>query len=234
MTNTPPSSANGPASTNDDVLVQMLPSAERLALVYAPQSARLPTLALFALDARVAGLLRNSREPMLAQLRLSWWRETLRQDAEKWPQGDPILSALRTWNGAHTELVALIDGWESLTGPAPLGPEALDGMARGRGDAFAALARVLGRLKDVEAARSLAREWALADLGMRLSNPAEREAARTLLMNTPRTQARLPRPLRPLLVLHGLARRRLAREEHGAAISPTAMLKALRLGLLGR
>jgi len=59
------------------MLVASLPTASRLALAYAPAKARLQTLALFALDTRLAGLLRNSSEPMLAQLRLSWWRETL-------------------------------------------------------------------------------------------------------------------------------------------------------------
>lgn len=221
-------------SSNEDSLTQILPSAVRLALAYAPKSARVQTLALFALDARLAGLLRHSREPMLAQLRLSWWRETLRQDAAQWPEGEPLLAALRSWNGHHNALTALVDGWESLTGPAPLKAESLDAMAQGRGEAFAALARALGREKDEDAARALGREWALADLSMRLSHPKEQEAARGLVAQERGKRRSLSRPLRPLLVLHGLAMRRFERGEEDSTISPAALLKALRLGLLGR
>jgi len=55
-------------------LLDSLGPLNRLALAYAPQSTRLPLLALLALDMRLAGIVRNSREPMLAQLRLAWWR----------------------------------------------------------------------------------------------------------------------------------------------------------------
>lgn len=226
----PPASS----SSNEDALFQILPSAARLALAYAPRAARIPTLALFALDARLAGLLRHSREPMLAQLRLSWWRETLRQDANQWPEGEPLLGALRSWNGEHKALTALVDGWEMLTGSAPLGSEAIEGMAQGRAEAFAALARALDREGERDAARVLGREWALADLSVRISNAQEREAARTLFAQSRAKRAPVSRSLRPLLVLHGLATYRLDRGEESGAIHPMALLKALRLGLLGR
>lgn len=211
----------------------ILPSASRLALTYAPRSSREATLALLALDSRLAGLLRHSREPMLAQLRLSWWRETLRQDPQAWPQGDPLLTALRSWNGGHQGLAALVDGWEALTGPAPLPAEALDAMADGRGDAFAGFARALGREREEEVAHRLGREWALADLSVHLSHPQEREAAR-VLAGKQTYRPWVSRPLRPLAVLHALAWHRLQRGGTDTAISPTALLKALRIGLLGR
>lgn len=214
-------------------LLAALPSASRLALAYAPAGARLPTLALFALDARMAGLLRNSREPMLAQLRLSWWRESLDRDAAEWPEGEPLLAALRSWNGEHRALTALVDGWEALTGPAPLPGEALRQMAGGRARASAGLARALGLGDDAAAAYRLGLQWGLADLAMRLGDPREREAAASLAWAESGQRVRVRRPLRPLLVLHGLALRRLKRGDDAAAVSPMAMLTALRLGLLG-
>ena len=218
---------------SDAALVETLPAASRLALAYAPRVARLPTLALFALDARLAGLLRHSREPMLAQLRLAWWRETLDRDGGEWPQGEPLLGALRSWDGRHKALVALVEGWEALTGPAPLPGEALATMAQGRADAFAALAGVLDREAEVEAAGRLGRQWSLADLAMRLSNPQERAAAASLARAEQGPPPRVSRRLRPLLVLHALARRRAERGEEAAAASPAALLTALRAGLLG-
>lgn len=221
-----------PGLPETDVLLQSLPAASRLALAYAPAPARVPTLALLALDARLAGLLRNSREPMLAQLRLSWWRESLGQPQDQWPDGEPLLAALRSWHGEHSALQALVDGWEALTGPAPLPSEALATMAKGRGDAFAALAHVLERRRDVETARTLGTQWAQADLAMRLGNSQERAAAVDLVAGHAPVRSRVSRSLRPVLVLHGLAHRRLAKGDE-AALSPAAMLKAMRLGLLG-
>lgn len=218
---------------NEQALLQTLPAASRLALAYAPLRARLPTLALFALDARLAGLLRHSREPMLAQLRFSWWRESLGRDYKEWPPGEPLLAALRSWGGRHSALAGLVDGWEAMTGAVPLPSEALRAMSQGRGEAFAALARTLGSDGEVETARTLGFQWSLADLAMRLGDPRERDTAVALAMRERSRRPRVSRPLRPLLVLHGLAMRRLDKREDAAAISPAALLTALRLGLLG-
>lgn len=216
-------------------LTRALPSVMKLALAYAPRRHRLQTMALFALDSRLANLLRHSREPMLAQLRLSWWRETLGREQAEWPLGEPLLAALALWSGHHRGLVALVDGWEALTGPAPLAPENLRTMVEGRGQAFAALAKALGCESDAEAARAIGQDWALSDLAMRLGNPQEQESARALATELALTRVpRLPRPLRPLGVVRQLSARRLAKGSEDAAISPMALLGAMRVGLTGR
>lgn len=217
----------------ENALLGTLPMIERLSLAYAPASARLPTLALFALDTRLAGLLRNSREPMLAQLRLAWWRENLERSSDEWPGGEPLLVALRSWNDRHKALRSLVDGWEALTGAAPLSADALAVMVAGRGDAFAALADALDRSHEAEAARWLGRRWGMADLAMRLRNPEERSAAVGMLAAEGGRRPHVSRALRPLLVLHGLAERRLAAGDEAASRSPLALLKAMRLGFLG-
>lgn len=216
--------------SQSEALLATLPTLQRLALAYAPAKARVPTLALLALDTRLAGLLRNSREPMLAQLRLAWWRENLLRDRREWPAGEPILQALASWQKSHGALTALVDGWEALTGTAPLPPTALDVMASGRGAAFAALAGIIGKDADIEAAARLGKAWALADLAQRLTHPDEHNAARELMEGADRGVPHLSRAMRPLVVLHGLAQRQLAGVEH----SPTALLLALRLGWFGR
>lgn len=227
-----PSSAAHAASDPEQALLETLPVIERLSLAYSPARARLPTLALFALDTRLAGLLRNSREPMLAQLRLAWWRENLESSGNEWPSGEPLLAALRSWNGNHKALVPLVDGWEALTGEAPLAVEALETMVAGRGHAFAALAQALDRPREAEIARQLGRKWAAADLAMRLSNAKERETVLTI-RSRERRPPRVSRALRPLLVLQALAERRLEKGNEAAVQSPIALLTALRLGLLG-
>lgn len=225
------SEPNTSESRPEDLLMPALPQTMRLALAYAPASARLPTLALLALDQRLAGLLRHSREPMMAQIRLAWWRETLDRDAAEWPEGEPLLAALRSWNGEHRALVALVNGWEALTGEAPLAPEALEEMVDGRAAAFAGLARALGREGEVEAARALGRGWALADLATKLNHPGESVVVRRLAQAEPGRAAKVSRVLRPLAVLEGLARDNLASEGRNSA---RTVLKAMRIGLLGR
>lgn len=222
-------------SKNDieEALLATLPLSQRLALAYAPSAARLPTLAVFALDTRLAGLLRHSKEPMLAQLRLAWWRESLERDASEWPAGEPLLAALRSWNGQHKALSALVDGWEALTGAAPLPPEALAQMVEGRGAAFGALASALGRPEEAQAAATIGRKWAMTDLATRLRDKNESEAVRVMIAADDRRRPRVSRSLRPLLVLHGLAQTRLARGAEKGAQSPAALLKAMRLGILG-
>ncbi len=236
---TDPETASAPAplapAQIEESLIPSLSPLASLALAYAPREHRLPTLALLALDARLANLLRHSKEPMLAQLRLSWWRETLGQDAARWPAGEPLLGALRSWNGHHGEAVALIDGWEALTAPAPLGAEALQAMAQGRGEAFAGFARQAGCAAHAEAARAIGIAWGLSDLAVRLRNAEEKAAVEALLeASRGRVGGAVPRALRPLKVLQVLSARRLAKGSEDAARSPGAVLRALGVGLFGR
>jgi len=212
-------------------LLPALPQTMQLALAYAPSRAKLPTLALLALDQRLAGLLRHSREPMMAQIRLAWWRETLGREAAEWPEGEPLLAALRSWNGGHRALVALVDGWEALTGEAPLAPESLEEMVDGRAAPFAGLAEALDRRNEADAARALGRRWALADLATKLNHPGESVVVKRLAQAERGHAPRVSRTLRPLAVLEGLARDNLASGGQGSA---RTVLKAMRIGLLGR
>jgi phytoene synthase len=217
----------------DEALIATLPAVARLALVYAPASARQQALALLALDARLANLIRRSSEPMLAQLRLAWWREAIAGDPAQWPTGEPILATLRSWGDRAGTASSLVDAWEALTAPSPLGSQAIEAFAGARGEAAVALADALGRPEDRQAARELGRIWALEDLSMRLGRDDERATASVAAAAMPARLPRVSRRLRPLRVLAGLSRRRrLAGSEEGAA-SPAALLEAMKLGLLG-
>lgn len=207
---------------------------QRMALAYCPRRARLATLALLALDTRFASLLRNSREPMLAQMRLAWWRETLSGDPARWPSGDPLLSALRSWDGHLRALAVLADGWEAMTGAAPLPLAAMLQFAAARGEAFARLCVVLGHEDERQTAARRAQAWAIADVVSRLSNPVEKQAAIGLLGEQDWGRGGLSRAMRPLAVLHGMAARNAWRGKDAREVGPLALLAAVRLGLLGR
>lgn len=217
-----------------DDLRETLPAMQRLALAYAPRSARDATLALLALDTRLAGVLRGASEPMLAQIRLAWWRDMLGRKAEERPSGEPLVALLALWGDEAAGLVALIDGWEALTEPELLDAGAMRGFCGGRGTAWAALARAVGCPSAQEAARSAGEGWALVDLAARLSAPEERDMASRLIAQHDWRPVALPRALRPLAVLHGIAARAAKRGGPIGEAGRSVVLSAMRIGLFGR
>jgi phytoene synthase len=215
-------------------LRETLPAMQRLALVYAPGRMREPTLALLALDSRLAGVLRSASEPMLAQIRLAWWRDMLARDAAERPGGEPVLALLSGWRDEAASLVALVDGWEQLVEPDSLGAEAMRAFCAGRGEACAALARVAGCSAAEGNARTAGEGWALADLAARLTDPQERETAAGLVREADWRRIALPRALRPLAILHGLAANAARSGQDFREPGPGSLLLAMRIGLCGR
>ena len=212
-------------------ILAALPQLQRLALAYAPATSRPALTALFALDARLAGIVRNSHEPMLAQLRLTWWREELTANGGASTVNDPLLQLLHNWPGSKAALSGLADGWEAMTGPPPLSSDMFIALAEARGRAFAALAD----LPEVAAiALRMGRSWALADIADHLSDARERETVRALVQAQDWRWQRLPRKLRSLAVLHGLAARTVCRDSDSGSRTPGALLVAMRIGMMGR
>lgn len=216
--------------TDSSPLLAALAPAARLALAYAPARTRPLALGLLALDQRLADTIRTVREPVLAQIRLAWWRDQLQSAGGGADRGEPLLAALAAWGERRAELAALADGWEEMIGKPPLNRAALAACAAARGQGWAALADLLGH--DPDEARRAGQGWALADLAPRLSHPGERAAALDLAAAHDWRRPALPRDLRPLLVLSGLAGRTRGRAP--LLSGSGALVTALRLGLLGR
>ena len=210
-------------------LLAELPPVKRLALSYAPSLARQATLALLALDERMAKMLRAAREPLATQLRLAWWRETLEQPRTEWPRGDPILDALRGWR-EPAALAPLANGWEALLAER-LTPTVIADFVDGRGQAFAGLAREFGA-EPAEDAAQAARVWALADLAANISDGDERELV--VAYGRRQTMPRLSPYLRPLAILAGLGARALEQGGTPLLAGPGSALMALRIGMTGR
>lgn len=214
-----------------DTLEDTLPIAQRLALSYTPANARDDCLTLLLLDNRLAGILRQRSEIIIAQMKLAWWRDRLGEPPEAWPLGEPLLERLRQWKGAPADLTPLVNGWERLLAD-DLNTPALAEFADGRALAWQALAAGHAPNEPSEKVHVAAREWALTDLAIHLGNQEEAQAATRLAEGA--TSAVLPRQLRALAVLRGLSRRALNRGSREVLDGPMAMLAALRIGLTGR
>jgi phytoene synthase len=216
----------------DRALLQTLPPVARLALAYAPARAQPAWLAVLALDARLAQQVRSAREPILGQIKLAWWRERLAEPPAAWPQGEPLLMAVAGWHGHHPALAALVDGWEALLGGAPLPDAVLAQFVAGRAAAMQGLARVLHRPEAAAASGEAGAGWAIADLAAHLTDADERAAAGKLADAHDWRRPRLPRDMRPLVVLRGLGQRHL---DGGGRATGSAgqLLLAMRLGIFG-
>lgn len=154
-----------------------------LALSYAPADRRGGLTALFALDATLGQVLRTTREPLVGQMRLTWWYEALEALDGAPPPAQPVLQALaaevlpRGVSGA--QLAKMIDGWEALL-EEPLDGQALSRHAILRGARlFEAAAVVLGGGSGAGwRVERLGRGWAYADLAKGISDRAVCSIAR--------------------------------------------------------
>ena len=158
-----------------------IPNPERaLALSYAPASTRPGLEALFALDTALGTILKTTREPIVGQMRLTWWYEALGRLDTAPPPAEPVLQALAHHvvpqvGGATVATIA--EGWEALL-ETPLDDAAVERFASLRGgQLFAAAASLLAVSDDRIAAAG--EGWALADLSQRLSDAPGRSLART-------------------------------------------------------
>ena len=183
----------------------------RMILSYAPAGRRAGLAALFALDDTLAGIMRSTREPMVGQMRLTWWHDALAALDTRPPPAEPVLQALARHvvpAASGATLVAMIDGWEELLDPEPLDATRLRRSAEGRGaKLFAAAGVVLGAAPGDPLAAA-GRGWALADLAGHVRDGRVREVAATMAAEelAAATASRWSRAARPLGALAHLAR----------------------------
>ncbi len=216
-----------------EALLESLPLSHRLALSYTPRAFRSDTLCLLALNERLAAIVRQDGEPMIAQIKLAWWRDRFAEYKGDWPVGEPLLERLSQWEGNTHQLVQLVNGWEVLLAEA-LGHEEIEQYARGHALSWAAMHDRLGSATDLDSVRLAAKQWALADLAVHLGDPRERAVVQQILAGIPAPGLPLARPARPLAVLRALALRAQQRGSTELLAGPGAMLLAMRVGITGR
>lgn len=176
-----------------DAVLELAPPAQ-LAIAYAPLNIRSAFALLLQIDNRFAEILRNAREPMIAQIKMAWWREAFASPAEARPKGEPLLHALNEV-GEYiplSALEALAAAWEHLLGNERFSQELVDAHAELRAEAiFLTYAGWMGTVQDM---RPIGRIWALEAL--RIAFPE-----RVAVCNTPHAPLPKARALRPLSIL---------------------------------
>lgn len=212
-----------------------LPDEARLALAYTGQDLRGALTIFFEFDARLARIVAATTEPMLGQMRLAWWRDTLGQTPAERPSGDQVLDAIgERWGGAEGALIAVVDGWERMLSEPPLQREAALAFVEGRAQGLSALAALSGANALVaDKIRAAGRFWALADAASHIAQEAERQTLLELVRDLP-VRMPLSAPFRGVAVLGALAERAIKAGGTPMMAGRGAALTALRAGLLGR
>lgn len=201
-----------------------------LALAYAPRRLRPALSALWRLDEQLGATVARTENPAVGQMRLIWWHDAI-LSMRAVPPADPVLIALADARELESEsLLPLIDGWEALLEPLPLGPDVLAAYAEGRGASlFRVSAELLGKRGEV--AENAGRVWALVDLAFRVSDRTTAERAVEMARGI--SSGPLPGPLAVLNALaRSDARRGLDRQRRQGA--PARIARAIWAGLTGR
>ncbi|MFA6220372.1 MAG: hypothetical protein WC692_11440 [Erythrobacter sp.] len=211
------------------------PPEQDLALAYARPADRALLACVLGFDRALGRAVAMASEPIVGQLRLAWWRDSLGASPADRPRGNPQLDELAMHlDNRLSDLVVLVDGWEALLLADPVDTAVAGAFAAGRERAWQVLAEAFGCPPQSNAVVAAARCWALADLVARRGDGEERAWLVALAKERGPEIASLPRRLRPLAVLAALSRRAIRRGGGPLLSGRISALVALRAGLFGR
>lgn len=196
-----------------------------LSLAYAGADVRARLRLAFALDEVLADVLRTVREPMIAQIRLAWWRDQLGAlSTGAAPAPEPLVIQIgRIFRPAEIATLSdLTAAWELLL-QDPLGNAAIVQFSNLRGS-------VLASVFNSPALTTTLAFWSMADFAFHCSDA--KLAAEVALMAEGSAPARLRPMPRAVRVLAGLARDDLADPVARRPASPGRMIRAFRHAVL--
>lgn len=210
----------------------------QLAMAYAPSATRDSIAVLFMLDDALASTLRATREPLLARIRLSWWRENLEAMASgAAPPQEPLFQSMVKLSFSPemlSHLARMTEGWDVLLDGLPLSTPALRDYARLRGRSLFDAASVLST-KETAKSGAVGEAWALARFAIhcRDETTAQKATAIARAAFDVMPPSTLPRDLRPFAVISFLAHRDVCDDvdKRLSGGSPRRILRAARFVL---
>ena len=155
-------------------------------------------VAIYAFDNELARAPRVASNPLLGEIRLTWWREVLDEvyglgDVRQHPVAQALARAIRRHDLPRDSLEAMIDARYRELDPAPMAEaEALEWASDTGGRAAELAARVLDEGADTRAAALAGTAWALSfraaksedlEIAFEKANHAARRAARGVKAN---------------------------------------------------
>jgi 15-cis-phytoene synthase len=144
----------------------------QLSITYCDPTIRPFFSLLLAFDSRLRDVAIRNTEPLIAQLRLAWWRDAISADTDIPKSGEPLLSALYDLHPAQLASLArasmldLLTAWEQIIVLDDIGAAAQD-FAELRSDAlFGGYIRAID-MPDTDEARAVGVDWALNDINFK-------------------------------------------------------------------
>jgi len=179
-----------------------------LAIGYAREAHRRTLEALLDLDSALAAVLRTTREPLVGQMRLTWWHEALTRLDTALPPAEPVLAALAATvlprGVSGVRLAGMIDGWEELLDDDAPRDEAMMRFAEARGAGLFGIAGAVLGVRPDDPLAPAGTGWALVDLARHLRDRHAGERALALARTALDTATR-PRWSREARALGALA-----------------------------
>lgn len=209
----------------------------RLILSYANPENREKYRFLFAFDSRLAEVIRSTSEPLIGQMRLTWWRDILTKTAPDRPEGEPLVSfynQLEDKGTINTPLLKMIDGWEVLLEDFPWEDRQFDIYAQNRGTGYFEFVLDEPDLSGEKA--ELAKLWALWDFAIHCSDADMQGRAIQCCKNLMIDQEppHFDRNGRPLSILCKLAMRDVKKQQLTDTIyRPSTALQIIWHGMTG-
>jgi phytoene synthase len=133
----------------------------------ADPAARADVIALYAFDHELARAPRVASNPLLGEIRLTWWREVLDEAFEdrpvrRHPTAEALAAAIRRHGLPRSTLEAMVDARYRELDPIPMSLAETRAFALETAGAAATLAaRILDPAVDPEAARAAGAAWAM-------------------------------------------------------------------------
>lgn len=207
-----------------------------LAIQYAPTASRPDLLAVWQLDARMGHLYSGAREPALAEIKLAWWEERLRDLRTDVVPPEPLLRQLAAASMIDVaDLVGIADGWRTLLVNGFLADVlSKHAEARGRGLMQAGAAALNGA--PIEPMLTASEGYALVDLAAARVDHEERQAVLATARDRFVRAGPIvwPRALRPIGMIVELARGDACRGVLGGTGSPARVARMAWHALTGR
>jgi len=212
-----------------------------LSLSYAPPAARPALTVLWRLDEMMAAIVQTTSEPMIGQMRLTWWHDAIAALKTALPPAEPLLgdiASIAIPAGLSPEqLLPVVEGWETLLDPLPWDETQLNAYARGRGEGVFLSATSLLGVATSPGLAAAGRGWALADLAFHCSDrPTAETALRMARIELAQAPGHWPTPLRTIGMLVALAIRDTSAglDQDRRIGSPARVLRALMHRMTGR
>jgi 15-cis-phytoene synthase len=210
-------------------LLAELDGPDRLAVMHAPQAVRSSLTSLLVLDRRLASVVRNTSEAIIAQLRFAWWRDRLADDAGKWPKGEPFFAGLGQMGdqlqvrAIAAQLKQLVDIWEELAVADEWNHGVTTAFHAARAELlFDGVARACGIADPAKVIQRAGRNWSVFDLACQFPGRATADPALS------QASEQLPRQLRALTILHRSA---ILEWQNRSGLGRGAVYSSLRLFL---